>query len=366
MLPSHARAAVFTAPGQDLEIRRFPLRPPETGGMLVKIDCCTICGSDVHSWAGRRPNPTPGILGHEIVGTIAALGSGVTHDCRDRPLRVGDRVTWTLTDVCGRCRFCCLPGLTMKCRHLKKYGHQSCETPPHLNGGFAEYCHLTPGTRVVRIPEGLTDREVAPANCALATVLAGWEALGSRPPDSVLIMGAGALGVYAAAVAAQAGCRRIIVTDVRDHRLAFVRAFGATDTLNVQGLAADRVAAAVRDLTEGIGADGVLEVAGVPALVPLSLKCLRIGGCCVEIGNSFPGADFTCDAGDIVWRRLTLTGIHNYEARHLLQAVELLATARTRVPFDTLVTHSVPLERINEGLRLAASGDAVRVAVCPS
>lgn len=360
-----AKAAVMTAAGKDLEIREYPLPAVAPGCILVRVTCCTICGSDVHSWMGRRPAPTPMILGHEIVGKIVQLGAGVTHDSGDRQLQVGDRITWTIMDNCGKCYFCREKGLMMKCRHLKKYGHDSCADPPHFVGGFAEYCYITPGTCVIKIPDHLTDEEVAPANCALATVVAGWEAAEVKPFENVLIQGAGALGFYAAALARHYGCRRIIVTDILDHRLEFIRAFGATDAVNVARMSEADVVQTVRSLTDGFGVDCAIEVAGIPGLIPIGLKCLRTGGRLVEIGNSAPGAHFTYDACDIVWRRLTLKGIHNYDAVHLQSAVDLLAATHEIFPFKDIVTHRVPLVNINHGLRLAESGQAVRVAVLP-
>ena len=253
----------------------------------------------------------------------------------------------------------------MKCRHLKKYGHDSCADPPHFLGGFAEYCYISPGTCVVKIPDILSDEEVAPANCALATVVAGLEAAQIKPFENVLIQGAGALGFYAAALAAHFGCRRIIVTDILDHRLDLIKSFGATNVFNVGRMSDEEVIKSVRNLTDGFGVDCALEVAGIPGLIPTGLKCLRTGGRYVEIGNSAPGADFTYDACDIVWRRLTLAGVHNYDARHLQSGVDLLTMTRDRFPFKDIVTHRVNLDGINEGLRLAESGQAVRVAVIP-
>jgi putative phosphonate catabolism associated alcohol dehydrogenase len=360
-----ARAAVMTAAGVDLELREYPLPRVDQGCILVKVTCCTICGSDVHSWTGRRAAPTPMILGHEIVGRIVELGQGVTHDSGDRPLQIGDRITWTIMDNCGKCYYCREKELMMKCRHLKKYGHDNCDEPPHFVGGFAEYCYITPGTCVIRIPDTLSDEEVAPANCALATVVAGWEAAEVKPFENVLIQGAGALGFYAAALAKHYGCKRILVTDILDHRLDFIKAFGATDVINASGMSDKDIVLKVQKLTDGFGVDCAMEVAGIPALIPAGLKCLRTGGRYVEIGNSAPGANFTYDACDIVWRRLTLKGIHNYDARHLQAAVDLLAMTREKFPFKDIVTHRVSLENINEGLRLADSGKAIRVAVCP-
>ena len=360
------KAAVMTAANKDLEIIEYPLPAVESGCILVRVTCCTICGSDLHTWLGRRSGPVPSILGHEIVGKIAELGSGVTHDSGDRLLKVGDRITWTIMDNCGKCRNCREKGLMMKCRSLKKYGHDSCEDSPHFSGGFAEYCYITPGTCVIKVPDDLTDEVVAPANCALSTVVAAWEAIEIKPFENVLIMGAGALGFYAAALAKHYGCRRIIVTDVVDHRLDFIKRFGATDTLNTSGMTDEQVVEAVRALTDGgSGVDGALEVAGVSALIPIGMKCLRIGGRFVEVGNSSPGADFTYDACDVVWRQLTLKGIHNYDTKHLQMAVDFLSMTQDIFPFKDIVTHRVSLEDTTRGMRIAETGEAIRVAVLP-
>ena len=364
-MPQKARAAVMTAPQKELEIIEYPLPEVTTGCILVKITCCTICGSDLHTWLGHRTGPTPIILGHEIVGEIVEMGEGMTHDSGDRPLNVGDRITWTIMDSCGKCYYCREKGLMMKCRHLKKYGHDSCAEPPHFLGGFAEYCYITPGTCVVKVPDNLTDEIVAPANCALSTTVAGWEAAGVRPFENVLILGSGALGVYAAALAKHYGCNRIIVTDILDDRLEFIKRFGASDTLNTKNMSVEEIVRTVQGLTGGFGADVVMEVAGIPSLVSLGLTCLRIGGRFVEIGNAFPGAEFSYDASDILFRRLTLMGIHNYDTKHLQMGIDFLSMNPGGFPFEDIVTHRVRFEEINRGLRIAESGEAIRVAVLP-
>ncbi|MEE9118470.1 MAG: zinc-binding dehydrogenase [Calditrichia bacterium] len=365
MMPSVAKAAVLTEQKKDLEIVQYPLPGVEPGCLLVKVSCCTICGSDVHTWMGRRPGPVPCILGHEIVGKIVEIGEGVTHDSGDRPIKVGDRITWTIMDNCGKCYYCREKGLMMKCRQLKKYGHDDCSKPPHFVGGFAEYCYITPGTCVIKVPDNLTDKVTAPANCALSTVIAGWEAINIKPFENVLIFGAGALGIYAAALARHYGCQKIIVIDKIDHRLEFVKNFGVTDTINSRKMREKEIIQNVLDLTDGMGVDGVMEVAGIPALISTGLKCLRKGGRFVEIGNSFPGATFTYDACDIVWRRLTLKGIHNYDTRHLQAGIDFLSMTSNIFPFNKMITHRFPLEKINEAMRIADSGKAIRVAVLP-
>jgi D-arabinose 1-dehydrogenase-like Zn-dependent alcohol dehydrogenase len=96
------KAAVMTTPNKKLEIIEYPLPVVGENCLLVKITCCTICGSDLHTWLGKRKSPLPIILGHEIVGEIIELGTGVSRDSGGRPLKLGDRITWTIMDNCGK------------------------------------------------------------------------------------------------------------------------------------------------------------------------------------------------------------------------------------------------------------------------
>ena len=116
--------------------------------------------------------------------------------------------------------------------------------------------------------------------------------------ENVIILGAGALGVYVAALASHYGCRRIVVTDKINHRLEFVRDFGATETFNSGEMTTEKIVQKATDITGGFGMDVVMEVADVPNLIPTGLKCLRKGGRLVEIGNSFPGAVYDCLLGN--------------------------------------------------------------------
>ncbi len=364
-MPQFAKAAVMKAPGAPLELMEYPLLPLEPGCLLAQIRCTTICGSDIHSFSGKREAPLPIILGHEITGEIAEMSNADIRDIRDKRLKKGDRITWTLADSCGRCFYCREKGLPMKCRSLKKYGHESCDQPPYLQGGFAEYCVITPGTSIVKIPDAVTDAAAAPANCALATVMAGFEAGGVAPFENILVLGAGALGFYASALHAHTGAAKVIAADLSSKRLEKIKQFGATHTIHNLEMSDDEFVKIVRDLTNGLGVDCVLEVAGAPQLIPLGLQCLRVGGKLVEIGVSFPHALFTYDASDIMWRRLTIKGVHNYAPKHLQAGVDFLEQAASRFAFHEIVTHGVSLEDVNTGLELAKSDEAIRVAVWP-
>jgi len=358
-----ATAAVMHAAGTDLELRQFPVPAAPPGGAVVRVHCCTICRSDLHTWMGRRPGPVPAILGHEIVGSLAALGAGCERDASGLPLRVGDRVTWTLHSSCGQCVYCRDFDLPMKCLALRKYGHQRCDEAPHLRGGLAEICVLDAGTAIVRIPDAVGDLAAAPANCAVATAVAGCEAAGLQPGGSVLLQGAGALGCYAAAYAARRGCARIIATDVSAERLAFIRRFGATDCIDMSACTPEDFLGQVAARTQGLGVDAALELAGAPDVVDLGLRALRTGGRYVEIGCCFPDARASLDLSLILHKRLTLCGLHNYDVRHLVAAIELLAGGGPQFPFAELVGRQFPLADVNRALRAAESRAAFRVAV---
>ncbi|HUG35374.1 MAG TPA: alcohol dehydrogenase catalytic domain-containing protein [Candidatus Limnocylindrales bacterium] len=220
---SDARAAVFDGPGRPFARRAVPVGAPLRGGLLARITMATVCGSDVHSWAGRRRSPVPGILGHEMVGTVAALGEWAPTDLRGEPFRIGDRTTWSAYVACGHCDRCLALDLPQKWRRLRKYGHEALAEPPHLLGGFAEYCHILPGTVVLRVPGPVTDAEAVTVNCAGATMAAVVEAAMIGVGDRVVIQGLGALGLWGVALARAAGARVVIGLDPVEERLILAR-----------------------------------------------------------------------------------------------------------------------------------------------
>ena len=167
---------VFDGPDRGLRWSERPL--PSSlmpGGVLVQMRLATICGSDRHTLKGLRTEPVPAILGHEGVGVVTAMGEPRKKTSEepneDRPLEIGDRVTWSIADSCGHCVFCTTYGLPEKCRTVFKYGHAALSNGSGLNGCYASHILLRPGTHICRPAESLPDAVVAPANCALATAI---------------------------------------------------------------------------------------------------------------------------------------------------------------------------------------------------
>lgn len=355
-----ALAAVFSGHGHPFDLREFPVPAPGRGEVLVDIRCSTICGSDLHTWHGRRQEPVPCILGHEIVGRIVAFGPGAPRvDLRGETLVEGDRITWTLAASCGECFFC-KRGLPQKCEHLFKYGHSSIAPGREFSGGFAECCLLTAGTGIVKLPDALTDTLAAPANCAVATVAAAFRLAGPVEGSTVAILGCGVLGLTAAAMARSLGAAEVISCDLDSGRSSAVRDFGASHFCEPADLLSD-----TRDLTKGRGADVTLEFSGSSAAVAGAFAATRTGGVSVIAGTITPGGAVSIDPNDLVRRMLTIRGLHNYAPEDLVVAVEFLSRTADRFPFDSLAGGAFALEDIEHAFESATIRPGRRVSITP-
>ena len=205
--------AVFDGQAGQLRMAVFPAPKLRRGEMLVRVLGCTLCGSDLHSFEGRRSVPVPTILGHEIVGEIVSFGeSAARADLAGKPLAIGDRITWAIVANCGQCLMC-QRGLPQKCLQGTKYGHEPLHPGRELLGGLAEHCLLVEGTAIIKLPDALPLAVACPASCATATVAAAMEAAGELHGRSVCLFGAGMLGLTACAMARAAGAVQIICVD---------------------------------------------------------------------------------------------------------------------------------------------------------
>jgi alcohol dehydrogenase len=353
-----ALAAVFVGAGLPMRMRRFSLPGLRDGEALVRVRLTTLCGSDLHTADGRRSSPLPAILGHEILGTVQDIPAGTRLvDLKGHSIRVGDRVIWSMMVSCGQCFFC-THGLPQKCEALFKYGHEAITSDHALSGGLATHCHLKRGTHLLRVPDVLPDCVACPAGCATATIAAALRHAGDLKDGVVLILGAGMLGLTAAAWAATRGARAIVLVDQRVDRLQMGRRFGAT-----HDWIPEELAQGVTALTQGRGADVTLELSGASAAAAASIDLLRIGGRAVWVGAVYPGKPITVTAELVVRRHLTIHGVHNYEPNDLAAAIDFLTANHERFPFAELVSEPYPLSEIEAAMQCARQGTVFRVAI---
>ena len=353
------KLAVYDAPKKPFEIRAFPIRPPRPDEVLVKIRMSTICRSDIHSYLGHRPNPCPGVLGHEIIGSIVALGDKMKQDMRGDALVVGDRITWSEYFIPGDSYYTEVLDLPQKSPGVDKYGHMAVTTEPHHHGGFGEYCYILPRSWILKLPAELTDEEATPINCGVATVVCVTEKAQIAMGDAVVVQGLGLLGLYACAIAKSRGARLVIGVDKVAARRDLAARFGADHVFDSDDIKS------IKNLCKPEGPDAVIELCGDPGVIPSGIEMLRTGGRYVLGGLVNPDAFVRIDANKILRKLITLSGVHNYHPRHLIQALDFVVSNRKRFPFHELVDGKYRLEDVGQAMQDAAERKVLRAAIIP-
>src|SRR5436190_5261634 len=233
-----AKASILESFKAPLRVQEYPLPSRlEPGAALARTEMAGICGTDVHLWKGELPIGLPVILGHETVGRIEQLGAGLEKDWTGQPLRKGDRITWNSAVSCGRCYYCTEKRQPTRCPHRRAYGiGHRCDEAPHFLGGYAEFHYLQPGTTIFKLPDDLPTESMVGAGCALITAIHGVERTGVQWQDTVVVQGAGPVGIAALGVAKSAGASKVIVIGGPAHRLEMARQFGADETIDIAQL----------------------------------------------------------------------------------------------------------------------------------
>jgi threonine dehydrogenase-like Zn-dependent dehydrogenase len=354
---------------QPWQIKEYPVPEPAPGALLIKLTLANICGSDLHLWqsdlrAIRTASPRQ--WGHEGTGRVAALGEGVTVDSAGAPLARGDRVVFSHFFPCGRCR-ACLRADDRLCIHRRDMMLESCDIWPHFRGTFGDYYYLFPHHTVLKVPDSLSDELVAGINCAMSQVICGWETAGIKLGDNIVIQGAGGLGIYSIAVARERGAGRIISIDQVPERLELARSFGADEVIDMREYPTPALRIQrVKELTDGWGADAVMEVVGVPQAVDEGIHMVGQGGRYVEIGNVSAG-NHTYLANPEEWTHgnITIYGNNNWGRRHLQMALDMLIRTRDRYPYHRIISHKFALAEINEAMEQQAQGHITRASLVP-
>jgi len=348
------KAAIFMGPGKGHEIQEFDVPDPDPDAIVIKVTMANICGSDLHIWRGDSPvfaAMAGSVVGHEMTGRVYKLGANITTDSYGRPLQEGDRVCYAYFYPCNRC-YQCYRGQFAACPNKVL---RMMLNPSPFKGAYAEYYSLQAGHWVFKVPDELSDEMVAPVNCALSQVTFGLHQAGLRLGDTLVVQGAGGLGVNACSVAKEMGADLVISIDALPHRLELARRFGADVTINLNELKdpAERVQR-VQELTQGRGADVVAELVGLPSVVPEGLQMLRPGGTYLEIGCISAGNTHPIDPAVITWGSLRMVGVIMYDPWVIPEALDFLVRTKDKYPHEELVANDkFKLEDIDKAFQAA-------------
>lgn len=336
------RAVRKLHPGRGAELVKVPVPVAKPGELLLKVRVASLCGTDYHifqwdTWAQNRFTP-PRTMGHEMCGEVVALGAGVDD------FGPGDLVSVETHVVCGRCMLC-RTGQGHICEHYEIMGVDR-------DGAWADYVAL-PAANAWKLPPGVKTEIGSiqePFGNTVHTVMSG-EIAGL----SVLILGAGPLGLMAAALCKKLGAAQTIISDVNPYRLAKARAMGAD-----HALAADTLRAEATRLTDGHGVDVVLEMSGHPEAIVDGLTLARHGARVSLLG--IPSEPLCLDLGElVVLKGLTLQGITGrLMMKTWMQTGAFLASGLDLSP---VISHRLPLESFAEAMELVQSGEASKVAL---
>ena len=362
------KAAVMEGP-KKIRIAYFPKPKVEEKASLLKVESTAICGTDLHRFLGTDRVNFPVIPGHECVGVLEEIGSSVQRiDHTGAPIGQGDRVAVVPCSPCGECYYCRLmPSRPNLCvGRWTCYGSIPCTNPPHLFGGFAEYMYLRPGSRLFKVPEGLSS-DVASLADPMSCVLSGMEKIfGMREEFSyestVVVQGAGPTGLMYALLARALGAGRIILIEKSPYRLQKTKELGF-EVLDAAKTSPQERIAGVRELTDGRGADVVIESAGAPSIIAEGLEMLRRGGKYLVFGTAVDKGPVPLNPFLICRKEIEVFGSYAYPFWKFGAA--LRALNRMKDACGTLITHRFPIEKLEEAMIMASAGESLEIVVSP-
>jgi Zn-dependent alcohol dehydrogenase len=364
VLPVTMRAAVWTGPGEDARIERIPVPVPRDGEVLVRVEACGVCHTDLHVMRGEVAFPAPAVLGHEISGVVVAFGGEAPAPADG--LEVGSRVVGAFIMPCGECRAClagrddmCLTFFALNRTRGVLYDGESrlrrADGSPlamYSMAGLAEYA-VVPATALAPLPETVPTRQAAILGCAGLTAYGAVHHAGEvRPGDAVAVIAIGGVGSSIVQMAAAAGARTIVAVDLDADKLALARRLGATHVVDARG---EEPVAAVRALTDGEGVDVAFEALGLPGTFAQATRMIAAGGRMVAVGIAAGAATAEVEITPLVRRGLSVRGSFGGRTRADLPEVVSLA-ASGDFALEDMVTREYPLAEVARAFRDLGSG----------
>jgi D-arabinose 1-dehydrogenase-like Zn-dependent alcohol dehydrogenase len=351
---------------KEIEIKEYEVPKTEKGCVTMEVIKSNICGSDIHMWEGKHLFKNH-VLGHEMVGRISELGEGVVTDYAGEEVNVGDRVVPVYYLTCQKCE-ACLSGHFNVCVNGSQYQGQLAEKYPHFTGGFATHYIIHPNQYFYKVPENVPDNVAAGANCGIAQMVYAMDISGLKVNDTIVIQGAGGLGLFASAISKTMGANVIIIDSI-ESRLEEAKKFGADFTINMMEFdTIEKRIAEISRVTKGKGADFVMDVAGVPAAFNEAVRIAKIGGTVLELGNvSVDESQSVSILPGLITRKcLTVKGILRYQPWYLHKTLKFLEKYNGQFPFNSLTDRSYSLEESQVAMQKAAAKEITRAIIEPN
>jgi 2-desacetyl-2-hydroxyethyl bacteriochlorophyllide A dehydrogenase len=304
---------------------------------LVRVRNVGVCGTDLKIRAGRMGlNVLPLIMGHEVAGEVAEVGSAV------RGVAPGDRVTVNFYVTCGQCQFC-REGRDTLCQHVRQHGFS-------LDGGFAEYVK-TPGVNLCKVPDHVPlERACILADAVATSYHAVTKRAQVRPGKTVALVGVGGVGLHALQMAKLAG-GWVIAVDVSEMRLELAQKFGADVVVDARQGPFDQ---AIRQLTDGQGVDVVIEFVANGETLPLSYRSLKRAGRLVFVGYT-PELSMSIMPHELVRNEWEIVGARATTKQELQETMELVAQGR----IQSIIDRIFPLEDIELAFEALRQGNSL-------
>lgn len=354
----------YLAEPERVEIKEYEVPEPGTGAVVTEVEQANVCGSELHIWRGHHPQVKEGVLGHEVLCRIAELGEGVKIDYAGQPIEEDDLVAPAYFITCQRCPSC-LAGEFNLCQNAYRHWSKPPDEPPHFHGTFATHYYIHPNQYFYKIPERLNPKIAAAANCALSQMLFSLDRVDLKYDDSIVVQGAGGLGLNTIAIAKERGAETIVIEGV-DGRIERAKEFGADHVIDFREYeSVDERAERVRALTDGVGADIGVEVAGVPDAFAEGIHLLRDGGQYLEVGNINPGHMTDFDPGTLTRSMIDIKTAIRYQPWYLKRALEFLDENSERYPYEKLIDAEFELIEVNEALSKSESREITRATLRP-
>ena len=357
------KALVLNALGQGFDFEEVEIAAPKGRELLVDVQASGLCHTDL-LFATHDIAPTPAVLGHEVAGIVAAVGPDVTH------IHVGDHVVGALAQACGGCARC-LSGRPFQCRHPESTLRRSGDAPRLSRdgvglfqgfglGGFAERA-LIHENQLAVVPKEMPFAQAALLGCGVVTGAgAVLNTASVSAGESVVIFGAGGVGLNAVSGARLAGASRIVVIDIQQKRLDAARRFGATDVIDSTK---SKPVEAVRDLLPR-GADHVFDFVGLKLVAEEGLAMLAVGGGLYLVGVSKPDVDVSLNIFGAIAGQKRVLGV-NFGSTNAKRDIPMYADLylQGRMNLDDLVSRTISLREVNDGYESLKSGSLNRVVV---